>query len=238
VEFSKLKGIGLADGDTILDLGSGPGITAMLLSHHFPRSRIIGIEPDKDLRTRAEGLKAEKNLNHCVFLEGTAQEIPLADNAVDFAYARLLFQHIPDPMAALKEMHRVIRRNGIACILDVDDDTIFIHPRVRAWEAVENRVAKAQASYGGDRHVGRKLLAYLLEAGFESVRVDLVPVTTQMLGPKAFFDIVFGFKKQTLMRAGDWDEATGKLFNAIRDLLQKEGAFASENIFVVHGSAT
>ncbi|MCP4119390.1 MAG: GNAT family N-acetyltransferase [Desulfobacteraceae bacterium] len=238
MELSKLKSIGLGDGDTILDLGSGPGVTAMLLSRHFPQSRIIGIEPDKNLRTRSEAMKAEKNLNHCVFLEGTAREIPLEDDAVDFSYARLLFQHIPDPMAALKEMHRVTRKNGIACILDVDDDTIFLHPRVRAWEAVENRVAIAQSSFGGDRHVGRKLLAYLLEAGFESVRVDLVPVTTQMLGPKVFFDIVFGFKKQILMRAGDWDEETGRLFDSIRDLLLEKGSFASENIFVVHGTAT
>lgn len=238
MELSKLKSIGLANGDTILDLGSGPGITAMLLSHNFPKSRIIGIEPEKELRTRAETLKAEKNLTRCVFLEGTAQAIPLADKSIDFSYARLLFQHIPDPMAALTEMHRVTRKNGIACILDVDDDTIFIHPRVKAWNAVERRVAKAQASYGGDRHVGRKLLAYLLEAGFESVRVDIVPVTTQMLGPKVFFDIVFGFKQQTLKRADDWDEETGQLFISIHDLLQEKGAFASENIFVVHGTAT
>jgi len=49
---------------------------------------------------------------------------------------------------------------------------------------------------------------------------------------------VFGFKQQTLKRAGDWDEETGKLFISIRDLLQEKGAFASENIFVVHGTAT
>jgi len=236
LEINALKKIGLSNGDQILDLGSGPGITTMLLARHFPDSRIIGVEPDQELRSSALSMAQQQNLDRCVFLEGTAQKIPLPDQGMDFSYARLLFQHIPDPMDCLGEMKRVTRPGGIVCVLDVDDGTIFIHPESLEWQGVEKRVASAQARFGGDRHVGRKLLSYMQATGFSQVQVDIVPVTTQMLGPELFFDIVFGFKQQHLKRVNDWDLSTQKAFTRIRDALMKPGAFASENIFVAHAT--
>jgi ubiquinone/menaquinone biosynthesis C-methylase UbiE len=231
-----LKEIGLRDGDQVLDLGSGPGITSLMLARHFPNSRIIGVEPETRLRIRADALAREQKLDRFEFMEGTAQDIPLPDNAVDFCYARLLFQHIPDPLACLSEMKRVTRSNGVACVLDVDDGTIFIHPHSPEWARIEDRVARAQARFGGDRHVGRKLLGYMQEAGFAEVRVNIVPVTTQMLGGDTFFDIVFGFKQQHLTRANDWDEETGEFFTRIRSRLTQPGSIASENMFVAHAT--
>ncbi len=236
LEINALKKIGLANGDQILDLGSGPGITTMLLARHFPDSRVIGVEPEEELRTSALSMVRKQNLDRCVFQEGSGQAIPLPDQVIDFAYARLLFQHIPDPMDCLGEMMRVTRPGGIVCVLDVDDGTIFIHPEAPEWEGVEKRVARAQAQFGGDRHVGRKLLSYMQETGFSRVRVDIVPVTTQLLGSKTFFDIVFGFKQQHLKRANDWDTATSQAFTRIRDSLLKPGAFASENMFIAHAT--
>lgn len=238
LEFRRLRQIGLTDGDRILDLGSGPGVTSLLLARNFPTSQIFGVEPEAKLRSRAVELTREQASagRRCRFLEGTAQAIPLDDGSVDFAYARLLFQHIPDPLVCLREMRRVTRPGGIVCILDVDDGTIFIHPEVPGWKAVEARVARAQAGYGGDRHVGRKLLGYFEEVGFAETQVDIVPVSTQMLGPSLFFDIVFGFKQQHLKRYGDWDTETEETFKQLGTALMKKGAFASENIFVAHGT--
>ena len=238
LELSRLRQIGLADGDRILDLGSGPGITSLLLAQNFPASRIFGVEPEAKLRARAlELAREQESVGHrCRFLEGTAQAIPLDDDSVDFAYARLLFQHIPDPLACLGEMRRVTRPGGIVCIMDVDDETIFIHPEVPGWKAVEARVARAQAEYGGDRHVGRKLLGYFEDLEFAAAQVDIVPVTTQMLGPSLFFDIVFGFKQQHLKRYEDWDSETEATFKQLGAALMEKGAFASENIFIAHGT--
>lgn len=238
LEFNRLKQIGLVNGNRILDLGSGPGIISMLLARHFPDSLVFGVEPEAALRSRAVELAREQPAagNRCRFLEGTAQHIPLDDGSVDFAYARLLFQHLPDPRACLDEMRRVTRPGGIVCILDVDDATIFIHPEIPGWPAVEARVARAQAGYGGDRHVGRKLLGFFEDQEFASTQVDVVPVTTQMLGPSLFFDIVFGFKQQHLKRCKDWDQHTEATFRSLRTALAQKGAFASENIFVAHGT--
>ena len=236
LELGRLKEIGLSNGARILDLGSGPGITSRLLARHFPDSKVYGVEPEEQLRRKATALIAQDVTPNCCFLAGRAQSIPLPEDAVDFSYARLLFQHIPDPMTCLGEMKRVTCPGGIVCVLDVDDGTIFIHPEVSGWEKIEGRVARAQNEYGGDRHVGRKLLGYYEDSGFEQPQLDIVPVTTQMLGPELFFDIVFGFKQQHLKRCRDWDDAAEDVFRRLRSALVQKGAFASENIFIAHGT--
>ncbi len=59
-------------------------------------------------------------------------------------------------------------------------------------------------------------------------------ITTQMLGAETFFDIVFGFKQQHLIRMDDWDDRTAAVFEGIRNSLKQPNAFASENMFVAH----
>ncbi len=235
LEFSILKRVGLTDGQVVLDLGSGPGMTSALLARNFPSCWIIGVEPERQLREKAEAFMKKNDILGCRFIEGTAQEIPLPDNAVDFSYARLLFQHIPERVKALLEMKRVTREDGIVCVVDVDDGTLLIHPEPPGWSEIERRVGKAQAAYGGDRLVGRKLLGYMREAGFSNITVDILPVTTHTLGPKLFGDIVLGFKRQILERSNDLDEETIKTFDAVLEGMQRKDAFASENMFIVHG---
>ena len=236
LELDRLKEIGLSNGDRIMDLGSGPGITSGILARHFQDSKIYGVEPEEQLRCKARTYARQSCAGNCCFLEGTAQNIPLPDAAMDFSYARLLFQHIPDPMTCLGEMKRVTRPGGIVCVLDVDDGTIFIHPHFPEWKDIEQRVARAQGECGGDRHVGRKLLGYYEALGFDQPQLDIVPVTTQMLGPELFFHIVFGFKQQHLKRCRDWDDATEAVFHRLGRTLMQKGAFASENIFLAHGT--
>jgi len=235
MEFSMLKKIGLTNSDSVLDLGSGPGVTSSILSRRLPDSQITGVEPEKQLRLKAKQHARELGIKRCRFIDGTAQSIPLPDDSIDFSYARLLFQHIPDHLSALNEMKRVTRKGGIACVMDVDDGTIFIHPEVPEWNEIEMRVSKAQANSGGDRHVGRKISGYMTKAGFSDIHVDIVPVTTDILGPEMFYEIVFGFKQQILKRADDWDMETGQIFKKIKSVIKRKGAFASENIFVTHG---
>jgi SAM-dependent methyltransferase len=47
---------------------------------------------------------------------GTADRIPLPDNSVDLAISQEVFEHVPDPMACLREVHRVLKPGGKAYI--------------------------------------------------------------------------------------------------------------------------
>lgn len=236
MEFAALDRVGLRDGMRILDLGSGPGVTTFLMARRLPSANIIGVEPEDLLRSEAEALIEDRRIGgRCRFLKGTGDHIPLADGYVDFAYARLLFQHLPAPLDVLKEMMRVTRRDGTIVILDVDDRTNIIHPAPAGWEEMERRISDAQASGGGDRYVGRKLHGYLHEAGFRDVGVETVPISATALGRDAFFAIVYGFKRQVLHRAGEFDDRAAIFFDTLENLIRTPTTFAMTTVFLAHG---
>ncbi len=206
------KRVGCRDGDRILDLGSGPGVTTTLLARTFPASTVVGVEPDDRLRRRA-GSRAEQLglAGRCSFAGGTGEAIPLEDASVDFAYARFLAQHLDEPARTLTELRRVVAPGGTAALLDVDDAGVVIHPEPVGLAEFQARVARAQQELGGDRHVGRKLVAYLAEAGFESPRTEVVPLSSHHLPLGDLVDIAFSFKAQTLRRVGAWRDSDERL---------------------------
>jgi|GEM_PF-297731 len=236
IEFSVLDSIGLQDGATVLDLGSGPGMTSLLLAKRLPSALVIGVEPEDQLRGKAEALIASQGFaERCRFLKGTGDRIPLDNGAVDFSYARLLFQHLPNPLEVLGEMRRVTRPGGVVVVVDVDDRTNIVYPAPAGLEELEKRIAGAQAAAGGDRHVGRKLYGYMQESGLLEVSVKHVPITASALGRHAFFSIVYSFKRQVLERAGECDAQATALFHELENVISRPTTFAMTTVFVAYG---
>src|SRR3954447_6935555 len=97
-----LTWLGLRDGMSILELGSGPGFVTELLLELCPNSHITCVEIDPDL-----ALPAERYLNSRGFqgqytiLQDDVMQMRLQDDTFDFAFARLLFQHLLDPAGAM-----------------------------------------------------------------------------------------------------------------------------------------
>ncbi len=235
IEFSRLAKIGLQDGQTVVDLGSGPGITSTLLAKYFPNSQIVGVEPDATLRGRAREFVHREGIGQCQFVEGTAENIPLDDQTADFCYARLLFQHLPDPAAALAEMKRITKTGGIISILDVDDGTIVTHPEIEGWPAIQKKVAQVQAEYGGDRYIGRQLFGEMARTGIDGVHIDPIPITTREIDGRLFYRIVFGFKQLILKRAGAWNQEVQTVFEQAQSVLADPHTFAMVVIMLAHG---
>lgn len=47
---------------------------------------------------------------------GSAQALPFADESVDLIVTQEVFEHVPDPFQAMREVHRVLRRGGSAFV--------------------------------------------------------------------------------------------------------------------------
>ena len=236
LEFPALEEAGLRDGLTVLDLGSGPGVLSAALTRRFPAVNVVGVEPEPSLRETAEALAVRQGTaERCQFVHGTAQRIPLPADSVDFAYARLLFQHLGEPEIALRELARVVRPGGVVCVMDADDGSIMIHPPVPEWERLEPAIREVQAGMGGDRLVGRKLQGLLAGVGLEGVMVQQLHVTPQSIGAGPFFEIGFGFKRELLSRGSLWDERAQATFEHLKRHVAEPTTYATYAGFVAHG---
>lgn len=103
-------------GATVLDIGCGTG-------YHLPRfaadaARVVGVEPHPPLLALARRRTAR--LRAVEVRQGTAQALPVADACVDVAHARWAYFFGPGCEPGLRELSRVMRRGGVAFVIDND----------------------------------------------------------------------------------------------------------------------
>lgn len=97
-------------GGVALDVGSGPGsVTAALARAAAPDGVALGVDISEPMLARAVRNHAGP---HTGFIRADAQQLPLRDETVDAVVSIAVLQLIPDPVATLKEIARVLRPGG------------------------------------------------------------------------------------------------------------------------------
>jgi SAM-dependent methyltransferase len=127
----------LPDTARVLDLAAGTGkLTEALLRCGIPAAAVLAVEPDDGMRTQLSNLLPEVTVRF-----GTAEQIPVADTAVDAVLVGQAF-HWFNPEQALGEIARVLRPGGVLAALgNTEDDSVD-------WVTELTAVAQTQRSSG------------------------------------------------------------------------------------------
>jgi len=115
--YRKLNDAGLKDGQRILEVGYGPGFFTV------PAARIVGEEGSLcaiDVNSAAWAKvkhKVEKSgLKNVDVLLADAEETGLAPDDFDLVFLFGVFHAFDDPSPMLREMHRLLKENGLLVI--------------------------------------------------------------------------------------------------------------------------
>ena len=151
----------------VLDVGCGPGTITVDLADRVPQGHVTGIDSAKEIVDQASELVGGRaNLDFAV---GDVYALDYPDGAFDVVHAHQVLQHLGDPVAALREMRRVVRPGGLIAARDVDYGAMDWYPdfpALESWQALYLAVARGN---GGDPRAGRRLQAYAREAGLTDV---------------------------------------------------------------------
>ena len=115
----------LAEGDTVLDLGSGGGIDVLLSARRVgPSGFAYGLDMTDEMLELARRNAAEAGATNVAFLKGQIEAIPLADASVDVVISNCVINLSTNKAAVLGEIARVLRPGGRMGVSDVvaDDD--------------------------------------------------------------------------------------------------------------------
>jgi SAM-dependent methyltransferase/GNAT superfamily N-acetyltransferase len=236
LEAELLDELELDQASTILELGADYGHTSLLLARLFPAARVVGVEPDPERSAQAERLATAAGLEeHCTFMVGQPERIPLDNGIADAAYARMLMQRLPAPLAALRELRRVVRPGGVIAVLDTDDGGLMIHPEPPGLEALLARVADIRAQRGGDRRVGRRLPDLLQRAGLEEVRVRVLTVGPERLALPELLEHAFAHHEPLLRSAGVVSPEQRACIEALAALPRQPGAMVAVPLILAWG---
>ncbi|MFD7729391.1 methyltransferase domain-containing protein [Kitasatospora phosalacinea] len=167
----------LRPGQRLLDVGCGPGtITADFAELVGPEGRVVGIEPVAGVLAEAAALAADRGLANLSYEVADVYRMPYADGSFDVVHAHQVLQHLPDPVAALREMRRVTAPGGVIAVRDSDYAAMTWYPEVPEldeWSALYRKVARVN---GGEPDAGRRLLAWARAAGLaDAPGTEVVP---------------------------------------------------------------
>ena len=205
LEAAWLREAGLEAGMRVLDVGCGPGFLSEKIAQEFGGCEVVGLELDDDLF--AVATQVARNNPRLSVLKGNIYDTPLDPGGFDFACARLVFQHLDDPAAALHRIKDSLRPGGIVLIVDVDDSLLALYPPPPRFEEIVEWSRDRQSAAGGDRLVGRKLPHLLGRAGFSGPRFKVVVVTSLDLGLDNFLDVAVSSRVRRAAEEGLIDEA-------------------------------
>ena len=178
---------GLRDGIDYLDCGCGPGRLIELVKSTFPSARCSGVEMDPILVDGANAKMQQRGLFDCRITQGTAEQPGLPEESYDLITMRLVLEHIPDPVAALQSLRRLLRPGGRLFIISNDFEY-----HTRTWPPVAELHRLSEANWasrrrdGGDPCIGRRVPRLLTLAGFGVVAQEVELAHNAILGDEPF----------------------------------------------------
>ncbi len=161
--------VGAAEG-RVLEIGMGSGLN--LPFYGASAREIMALEPAPRLigmarRVAGEGVPV-------TFIEASAQAIPLDDKSVDTVVTTWTLCTIPNAVAALAEVRRVLKPNGRLLFVE---HGLAPDQGVRWWQ---DRLTPAWKRIAGGCHLNRPIQSMIVSAGFRMDRLEM----GYMPGPK------------------------------------------------------
>lgn len=161
---------GIQRGMSVVDLGCGVGMTTQLLAELVgPTGEVIGVDYSAAQIEQARALLPAE-LSNVRFVEASALDTGLRREAFDLVYCRFLLIHLQDPESALREMHGLLKPEGIMAIEDGDLTSATSEPRSKL-EEFSNLFGALGPKWGVDYTLGRRLFHLVRNAKFSQVEI-------------------------------------------------------------------
>jgi SAM-dependent methyltransferase len=156
---------GLAEGDTVLDLGAGGGFDCFLAAREVGAAGdVIGVDMTPEMVEKARENVEANDATNVEFRLGEIEHLPVADESVDVVLSNCVVNLSPDKPRAFREAYRVLRPGGRLAISDV----VLTAELPADLEADPASVAEC---VGGAASISA-LEAMLTDAGFVDVSIE------------------------------------------------------------------
>ncbi len=110
----------LAAGETVLDLGSGPGLDAFLAAKQVGATgRVIGVDMTPEMLERARATAAKAGIANVDFRQGRLERLPVESATVDAVTSNCVINLVPDKAAVFAEIARVLKSGGRVAVSDI-----------------------------------------------------------------------------------------------------------------------
>ena len=153
----------------ILDVGCGPGTITLDLARLASAGSVVGMDRSEAVIQEARAAAEQADLPNLELTVGDVYSLRHEADTFDVVHAHQVLQHLSDPVAALREMGRVCRPDGLVAVRDSDYSGFTWFPAVPEldeWLVLYREVARGNAA---EPDAGRHLKSWALAAGLDAV---------------------------------------------------------------------
>ena len=162
----------LRDGMRVLDLGCGPGTLTLDLAHSIPSGTVLGVDRESSQVKIARERANSAGVDNVTFEVRNAANFAGAAAEFDLIFSHALFEHLARPVEILIRMRDCLRHGGRIALRSPDWGGWVLHPETEGVSQAISAYERLQNRGGGDSHAGRKLGAWLRQAGYQDVVVS------------------------------------------------------------------
>lgn len=168
---------GIRAGETVIDLGSGPGFCSIDLARIVgPAGRVVAVDASErallHLRQASEGAGLEN-------IETLAADVGAFDPTIirpDVVFARWLLSFLPEPEELVLRLGHALRPGGRLVVMDYWNYlAIRAEPHAPLFTRVFEAVHRSFADSGGSLEVAGRVPAAMLAAGLSPTNIEMLP---------------------------------------------------------------
>ena len=181
---------GFGAGQTVLDIGCGPGYASLDLADIV--DRVVAVDRSTDFLEALQRERGRRNIEtHQLDLD--RDSLPAAN--ADAAWVRWVFAFLREPRGLVERIHGALRPGGVLVVHEYFDySTWRLTQRSPIFEEFVATVMRSWRATGGEPDIARELVGWLEAAGFQmqSLRpiVDVIaPSDFAWQWPKTFVHV-------------------------------------------------
>lgn len=161
----------LKSGMSLLDCGCGPGTVTLDLAEIVAPGQAIGTEIEESQVAIARENASKRNVSNIRFEVANIYKLPFEDAFFDAVYISAVLGNLQTPVRGLREALRVLKPGGVIGVKEFDHGGDIVYPFGPSLRKYNDLYLRLRRENGHDPEGGRKIGAYLLEAGFDEVEM-------------------------------------------------------------------
>jgi arsenite methyltransferase len=154
----------LKKGETVIDLGSGPGLDCFLAANRVGKNgKVIGVDMTPEMIEKARENAGKGNYDNVEFRLGEIENLPVADNFANVVISNCVINLVPDKKRVFRETFRVLKPGGRLMISDLvllKELPDFIKNSVEAYVGCLSGAIRKE-----------EYMAAIKKAGFKEVKI-------------------------------------------------------------------
>lgn len=159
----------LKPGMKLLDCGCGPGSLTLSFAEFLAPGEVVGTDLVESQLEVGRSEAEKRNITNARFEIASIYELPFPDDTFDAVFVSAVLGNLQEPIRGIIEARRVLKPGGVIGIKEFDHGGDLFYPNEQDHMNSIALYHRLRRHNGHSPENGRKILAFLQEAGFHNV---------------------------------------------------------------------